>query len=74
MNHLVTTCFITYRIKMIDFKGMLFLMLNPFKIFSRLFSYDLLLKCADEMVPVSHMGTEASLWLPVIIVWLLPKL
>lgn len=59
---------------MIDFKGMLFLMLNPFKIFSRLFSYDLLLKCADEMVPVSHMGTEASLWLPVIIVWLLPKL
>lgn len=33
MNHLVTTCIIAYRIKMIDFKAMLFVMLNPLRMF-----------------------------------------
>ncbi len=72
VNHLVTTCFITYRIKMIDFKGMLFLMLNPLKIFSWLFFPQLLLKYTDEMMPLSHAGREATLWPPVIIIIRLP--
>ncbi len=57
---------------MIDFKGMLFPMLNPLRIFC--FFHDLLLKHTDEMVPLSHTGGEATLWLPVIVIWLLPKL
>lgn len=65
MNHLVTIRIISYRIKMI-----------PRRVISILkaFFYDFLLKCTDEMMPLSHTGREATLWLPVIIIWLLPKL
>ena len=66
---------------MIDFKGMLILMLNPLKIFLKAVLHDLLSKCPDELMPLSHAGREATLWLPVIIViiiiiiiCLLPKL
>lgn len=60
VNHLVTTCIITYRIKMINFNGMLFLMLNPLRIFWKLFFFFFLIYCRSTLMRWCVLVTQAE--------------